>query len=90
MKCEDCKFFVMPANERMGSCKRFPQSVNKIHNEWCGEYLRKEIVEDQPIKVEFKSVFPVEVTPDELVDELVQIIAEEKPKRKSRTKKNAD
>ena len=79
MKCEDCRYFVMPANERMGSCKRFPQAVNKIHNEWCGEYVEAT-----------KSIFPIEVTPDELVDELVQIIAEEKPKRKSRTKKNAD
>ena len=89
MKCQDCKYFVVPANERMGSCKRFPQAVNKIVNDWCGEFFRKEMIEEPPVEVQFKSVFPIEVTPDELVDELVQIIAEEKPKRKSRTKKNA-
>ena len=90
MKCIDCKYFVVPANERMGSCKRYPAAVNKIVNDWCGEFFRKEMIEetveefiqrqDEPIKVEFKSIFPIEITSEEPVAD--------KPKRKPRAKKD--
>lgn len=92
MKCQDCKYFVMPANERMGSCKRFPAAVNKIFNDWCGEFFRKEVIEDAPVKVEieFKSVFPIETTPEQEVALFGQeVVLEEKPKRKPRAKKDA-
>lgn len=79
MKCQDCKYFVMPANERMGSCKRFPAAVNKIFNDWCGEFVET-----------FKSVFPIETTPEQEVALFgEEVVLEEKPKRKPRTKKNA-
>lgn len=75
MECLQCKFFLVPANERMGSCKRYPQAVNKIVNDWCGEFLaieiiKQEIVETEPIKVEVQWTEPV--------------------KRKGRPKKNVD
>lgn len=61
----------------MGSCKRYPQVVNKIVNDWCGEFsaievVKQEIVEEKPVKME------------------VQWIEPEPVKRKGRPKKNAD
>jgi hypothetical protein len=34
--CNYCRFFV--DNDRMGVCNRFPESVNKHMNNWCGEF----------------------------------------------------
>ena len=34
--CNSCIFFSL--GERMGSCKRFPQTVNKSNDDWCGEW----------------------------------------------------
>jgi len=34
--CLSCRFFSQ--GERMGICKRFPTSVNKSNEDWCGEF----------------------------------------------------
>jgi len=34
--CASCLFFVV--GERMGICKRYPQTVNKSNEDWCGEW----------------------------------------------------
>jgi hypothetical protein len=44
MKCLDCKFYVlgspMAIAHREGICKRFPQHVNMMKTEWCGEFRK--------------------------------------------------
>lgn len=35
--CSNCRFFRGDA-AIMGSCRRFPQTVNKYPADWCGEY----------------------------------------------------
>ncbi len=34
--CNSCIFF--SSGERMGICKRYPQTVNKSNEDWCGEW----------------------------------------------------
>ncbi len=35
--CLSCKFFI--TGGQLGSCHRFPQSLNKSPSDWCGEYI---------------------------------------------------
>ena len=45
--CKSCKFFSI--GDVLGTCHRYPQSLNKHENDWCGEYT-----EDQSrITIEF-------------------------------------
>jgi len=43
--CQSCRFFSV--GERMGICKRFPTSVNKSTEDWCGEwdYPKNHVIE---------------------------------------------
>ena len=43
--CNTCRFFSV--GERMGICKRFPTSVNKSNEDWCGEwdYPKNHVIE---------------------------------------------
>ena len=34
--CADCKFFLNA--QIMGSCRRYPQTINRHMNDWCGEH----------------------------------------------------
>jgi len=40
IKCETCLYYV--ENER--KCRRYPQHVNRLNNDWCGEYRNKKKV----------------------------------------------
>jgi len=40
--CNSCKFFSF--GDQMGSCKRYPETKNKSPNDWCGEYVLKNIM----------------------------------------------
>lgn len=35
-KCATCRFFLNA--EVMGSCRRYPQTINRHMNDWCGEH----------------------------------------------------
>ena len=35
--CNSCRFFSY--GDRMGICNRYPQSINKSNQDWCGEFL---------------------------------------------------
>jgi len=37
-KCISCKFFI--TGGILGECHRFPQSISKHENDWCGEYSK--------------------------------------------------
>lgn len=43
--CGNCRYF--SKNDILGTCRRFPQSVSKHHNDWCGCFktIRSEIEE---------------------------------------------
>jgi len=34
--CADCKYFLNA--QIMGSCRRYPQTINRHMNDWCGEH----------------------------------------------------
>ena len=34
--CNSCRFFSF--GDRMGICNRYPQSINKANQDWCGEF----------------------------------------------------
>jgi hypothetical protein len=52
MKCIDCKWYAGQTNDTYGVCKRFPQTANKSHHDWCGEYENKVVV-ITPVQVDF-------------------------------------
>lgn len=42
-KCNDCKYWnkTLWQEERvvkLGTCRRFPEYVNRIEDDWCGEW----------------------------------------------------
>ena len=39
--CSFCKFF--SSGERLGICKRYPETINKSKDDWCGEFLSQNI-----------------------------------------------
>jgi len=52
--CKHCKFFSF--GDVLGNCHRYPQSLNKHENNWCGEYI-----EDQSrISIEFVEPKPIQ------------------------------
>ena len=48
-KCISCKFFL--GGHILGECHRFPQSISKHENDWCGEYSKNHtyVAQIQPI-----------------------------------------
>ena len=48
-KCISCKFFL--GGHILGECHRFPQSISKHENYWCGEYSKNinYVAQIQPI-----------------------------------------
>jgi hypothetical protein len=69
--CADCKFFLNA--QIMGSCRRYPQTINRHMNDWCGEH-------SLPIKIEPEMVnLPV-------YDIMTDTISE--PKKRGRKPKN--
>ena len=48
-KCISCKFFL--GGHILGECHRFPQSISKHENDWCGEYSKNitYVTQIQPI-----------------------------------------
>lgn len=74
--CLNCKYFIGD-NAVLGSCKRYPQAINKHTNDWCGEYESAPIV----IKVEL----PIEL--QEAAEGLMNLSVE--PKKRGRKPKNA-
>lgn len=38
--CGDCKFFTRGTTPR-GACRRYPDSMSKEPQDWCGEFLPK-------------------------------------------------
>ena len=52
-RCETCRFWeaqdaASPASNVMGLCQRFPQFVNHLQCEWCGEWQGKCLCEKVP------------------------------------------
>lgn len=46
--CADCKFFLNA--QIMGSCRRYPQTINRHMNDWCGEHaLIKTVIVNLPV-----------------------------------------
>ena len=37
--CKHCKFFSF--GDVLGNCYRYPQTLNKHENNWCGEFVLK-------------------------------------------------
>jgi hypothetical protein len=72
MKCIDCKWYAGQVNDTYGVCKRYPQTANKSHHDWCGEYESKVVV-----------ITPVQIDRSEYTEDgKVKIVfTEEKPKR---------
>jgi len=44
--CADCKFFLNA--QIMGSCRRYPQTINRHMNDWCGEH---ELIEPEMVSL---------------------------------------
>ena len=46
--CADCKFFLNA--QIMGSCRRYPQTINRHMNDWCGEHaLIEQVMVNLPV-----------------------------------------
>jgi len=46
--CADCKFFLNA--QIMGSCRRYPQTINRHMKDWCGEHaLIERVMVDSPV-----------------------------------------
>ena len=68
--CNSCRFF--STGDRMGICKRFPVSVNKSNEDWCGEFAAIVNV-------------PLQAMVNAIIDPLV---AEKQQKQRGRPKKS--
>ena len=44
--CNNCRYF--SAGERLGICKRFPETVNKSKDDYCGEFSSQPIHQNNP------------------------------------------
>lgn len=48
-RCANCRYFLNA--EIMGSCRRYPHTINRHMNDWCGEHaLAIEMYEPEPPK----------------------------------------
>ena len=47
--CASCKFFLNA--QIMGSCRRYPQTINRHMNDWCGEHFAVQQVEPAMVKL---------------------------------------
>jgi hypothetical protein len=47
--CANCKFFLNA--QIMGSCRRYPQTINRHMNDWCGEHIAPQQAEPEIIKL---------------------------------------
>ena len=36
--CNNCRYFLVGQNDRMGVCRRYPTYQNRASTEWCGEH----------------------------------------------------
>lgn len=68
--CGSCKFFLNA--QIMGSCRRYPQTINRHMNDWCGEYVA--VQQEKPVEI-----LPVY---DILTDTVVEPPLRKKPGRK--------
>ncbi|CAB4127878.1 hypothetical protein UFOVP96_47 [uncultured Caudovirales phage] len=70
--CLACKFFI--TGGQLGSCHRFPQSLNKSPSDWCGEFIFANVARTKD-----------EITPQPtIIDNLLEskpIQIDNKPKR---------
>ena len=55
--CNSCKFYF--TGDQMGSCKRYPETKNKSPNDWCGEYVIKNIMYESIINQVYVAVEPI-------------------------------
>ena len=39
-KCKECVFFAARENGNTGRCRRMPETINKEHDDMCGEFVR--------------------------------------------------
>lgn len=69
--CISCKFFI--TGGQLGSCRRFPQALNKAPSDWCGEYIFANVARTKD------ELTPVNVTFTQLND--YSSLNENKPKR---------
>ena len=44
--CNNCRYF--SAGERLGICKRFPETVNKSKDDYCGEFSSQPNTQSNP------------------------------------------
>jgi hypothetical protein len=70
--CLSCKFFI--TGGQLGSCHRFPQSLNKSPSDWCGEFIFANVARTK------NEVMPEPTIIDNLL-ESKPIQIENKPKR---------
>jgi len=43
-KCAECTFFLASSaspSEAVGKCRRYPDFVNRMPDDWCGEFKRR-------------------------------------------------
>jgi hypothetical protein len=63
--CLSCKFFI--TGGQLGSCHRFPQSLNKSPSDWCGEFIfanvarTKDEVMSEPITTNLLESKPIQI-----------------------------
>jgi len=76
-KCYECKYF-SDEGAHLGVCKRFPNTVNKHKNDWCGEYAWKL----KEFKADLDQFF--QENPVDQVEKLVEAV-----KKRGRKPKNA-
>ena len=69
--CASCKFFLNA--QIMGSCRRYPQTINRHMNDWCGEHF--EVQQAEPVMVKLP-VYDIQT------DTVVQPPMKKKPGRK--------
>ena len=69
--CADCKFFLNA--QIMGSCRRYPQTINRHMNDWCGEHSLLQEVKPKMVKLPVYNI---------LTDTVVELPLRKKPGRK--------
>lgn len=60
LSCAGCKFFVNA--QIMGSCRRYPHTINRHMNDWCGEHVALQQIEPEMVNLPVYDIMTDTVT----------------------------
>jgi len=62
-RCANCQYFLNA--EIMGSCRRYPQTINRHMNDWCGEHaMAIQMIEPEPPKKALEPIHLYDIQTD--------------------------